>query len=365
MKVGIIGIYDPSYARNYVIREGLERVGVEVVVATPLNRKKHLRGRIFEMVKHFSQVKNCDVILIPAFNQVIAPLIWLMCLLHGKPVLLDYMIGLTDVEEDRQWLKSYKTRIFRWIDRFNLSTLTCITDTAAHCRAFTRLLGGQYSKLRVLPVGARDMLPLLPAPRNKDHIVVQFVGTFIPFHGVDIILEAANLLRDEEHILFEFIGQGQTYKESKALAKKLELSNVRFIKGYFDAPELLDLMAYSTILLGVFGVAEKTNYVVPNKIYEGLLLGRPLITAEAPALQEFFTPGEHFLTVPPGDAQALANAIRQLAASEEERERLRMAGLARIHEQFLPQHIGRKLKNLLDELVGNQGLKKEVLSETL
>lgn len=351
MKVGIIGIYDPHYARNYVIEEGLRRVGVEIVVVR-LNERSRTLGRLWQLVRQFAQVRNCDVILIPAFNQLIAPVIGLLGRLRGKPVLLDYLVGLADVEEGRQKPSGLKFRIFKWVDRFNLSWMTSITDTSAHIRTFSRLLGKeQFPKMHVIPVGARDLLTALPPPHDAGPIVVQYVGTFIPFHGTDIIVQAAHLLRDDPRIQFELIGRGQMYQTCKALADELQLPNIRFIKGYFEPPELLEMVARSTIQLGVFGAAEKTTYVVPNKVYESLFLGRPTITAEAPALNEFFTPGEHVLTVPPGDPQALAQTILHLADSPDERRRLRDAGMMHIQESFLPQHIGVKLRDILREMI--------------
>jgi glycosyltransferase involved in cell wall biosynthesis len=280
---------------------------------------------------------------------------WLLGKLYRQPVLLDYFLGLTDTNEDRQSAAGLKAALYRWIDRFNIASMVSITDAAAHRDAFRDLLGVTPDKMSILPIGIKDdLFQPLPAQANGDRITVQFVGNFIPFQGVDVILRAAALLKDESGIHFEMIGTGQTYRDSTALADELGLSNVEFL-GYIGHPDLLEQMRHSTIQLGVFGDSYKTRYVVPNKVYEGLALGLPMITAESPALDEFFTPGEHLITVPAGNPERLAEAILRLARSPAERERLSAAGARRIQEAFLPEHIGAQLKTVIESLLSQQG----------
>jgi glycosyltransferase involved in cell wall biosynthesis len=282
---------------------------------------------------------------------LLAPFVWLLARLYGKPVLLDYMIGLADMQEDRGQIGGTKAMFFRQIDRLNLSRMTSITDTQAHVAAFARLLGRSFPRLHVVPVGVRDTLAELPPAPSEGTILVQFVGSYIPFHGVDVILRAAQHLQDDPRITFELIGDGQTYTQSVKLAEQLGLSNVTFTKGFFRPPQLFDLLAKGTILLGVFGNAEKTRYVVPNKVFDAMMFGRPLITAESPALNECFTPGKHLVTVPPGDSQALAEAIKRLAENPDKRDQLRAAGRMRVEKAFLPEHIGPHIAAICEGLI--------------
>jgi glycosyltransferase involved in cell wall biosynthesis len=81
-----------------------------------------------------------------------------------------------------------------------------------------------------------------------------------------------------------------------------------------------------------------------------MALGRPVITADSAALTEFFTPGEHVVTVPPGNPEALVHAIRMLVDSSQERHRIGTAAASRIQEAFLPQHIGAQLKTIIEQV---------------
>lgn len=350
LRVLMLGTFKPEYSRNHVIRVGLERAGVEVLSqpfppGTPALRR--MRG----VIAHFPRDRHVDLVLVPMSNQLVAPVYWLMGKLYRQPILLDYFLGLTDLAQDRGGASAPRLAFYRALDRFNIARLDSMTDTAAHRAAFEELVGISPRRMGVIPVGINDdLFQYQPLTSPAQGVTVQFVGTFIPFQGVDVILRAAALLKPDADIRFEIIGDGQTYSAARKLAEELELSNVEF-QPFVPYDQLAARMRRSTIQLGVFGDSFKTRYVVPNKVYEGLALGLPLITAESPALAEFFTPGEHLLTVPPGDPEQLAGAIKQLAGSASERERLGRAAAARIREAFLPEQIGLQLKNMIEPLL--------------
>lgn len=344
MKVCILGAYDPQYTRHYTIIEGLKRVGVSVETVQ-LPPKSSTVQRVMYLLRHWHRIE-ADVLFLTAFNATLAPFVVILAWLTGKRLLVDYMIGLSDTALDRQNMPRWKTELFRWIDRFVTQAVPTVTDTQAHHRYFEQLLGVQLPKMNVLPIGIAD-LPLLTRA-DSSLPVVRYVGTYIPFHGVDVILHAAKHL---PHVQFECVGKGQTLSEMKHLAQTIGVSNVRFIEGYFDRKTLLGYQAKSTIQLGVFGDSDKTHYVVPNKVLESLALGKPMITAYATVLQEVLDVSLHVITVPPNDVVGLAQSIQQLLQDEALQERLRQQGREWIETRYLPQHIGSQLHALLARLV--------------
>lgn len=343
--LAVIGAFAPHYARHAILLDGLAQAGVQVRrFALPPRTPTPQRWR--HLWRSFAAVQGCDAVFLPSFNQTSAPLAGLLASRYRLPLLVDYMVGLSDLGADRQGHAPLRSRVFAHLDRWNIARLHTVTDADAHRREFVRLLGASTERMQVLPVGVRDLDPL-PAP-DTPRPLVQYAGTYIPFHGVEHIVQAAALLPQVD---VELIGTGQHYERSVALAQQLGAHNLRFVKGYFPSEELLAMQARSTIMLGVFGAARKTDYVVPNKVYEALALGRPLITAESSAIREFLSPGEHLLTVPPGDADALAAALQRLLDSPAEQERLRQQGRQRIEEAFLPRHIGARLRAILETLL--------------
>jgi glycosyltransferase involved in cell wall biosynthesis len=352
LHVLMLGAFDPDYPRHSILRTGLEAAGVEVVVRQ-LPKYASTIQRVRLGLRSLKEIRRCDVILIPAFNQSFAPFVWMLTRLTRTPVLLDYMVGITDIVEDRATVSPLKAWMFRQIDRFNTRHLVTLTDTTAHREAFGRLLGGTFPKMHVTPLGVKPEWLRVPPPDLAPPLVAQFIGTYIPFQGVDVILRAAHLLCADARVRFQLIGSGQTYTESSQLAESLELTNVNFVTGFMPLLQLLPYAAQSTISLGVFGNVEKTRYVVPNKVYDGLAMGRAVITAESPAVSQFFTPGKHLLTVPPGDAEALASAIRALLDAPDRIRALGEAGQRHVQEAFLPEHVGAQVRQIVESLVAH------------
>ncbi|MFN8379378.1 MAG: hypothetical protein U0452_11980 [Anaerolineae bacterium] len=92
-------------------------------------------------------------------------------------------------------------------------------------------------------------------------------------------------------VLFELINGGQTAGEMTAQAEADEL-NVRFPQRLFPAGRTDGNASRQHDHAQVFGASAKTNYVVPNKLYRGMALSRPVITAGSAAVREFMAPSK-------------------------------------------------------------------------
>ena len=77
---------------------------------------------------------------------------------------------------------------------------------------------------------------------------------------------------------------------------------------------LPDLYRSAGCALGIFGTSAKAARVIPNKAFQALATATPLITADTPAARELLEDGRDALLVPPGNPEALAEAIRRLAS---------------------------------------------------
>lgn len=346
MRVLILGGFKPTYPRHRIIAEGLRLAGADVTIRSlPLGTSTIRRARL--VLASLRDLRQFDAVLIPAFNQTLAPLIWLAGQICRVPVWLDYMIGLSDVNEDRQTITGFRAQLYRQVDRFNLRALPAITDTQPHIQAFERLLNTRLPHQRVLPVGVQPEWLDTPPPPDQLPLIALFIGTFIPFQGVDVILTAAAQLRDDPRIRFELVGQGQTFKQAENFVRDHGLTNVTLVHGFFPMAELKQRAAAAAVILGVFGAVAKTQYVVPNKIFDGMAMGRAVITAESAAMRDLFTPGEHYLPVAPGDPAALAAALTAAADDLPQMQTIGQAAAERIRTEFLPESIGRQLLDII------------------
>ena len=76
-----------------------------------------------------------------------------------------------------------------------------------------------------------------------------------------------------------------------------------------------DKIVEADLCLGIFGNTDKAKRVIPNKVYECLAVGKPVITADTPAIRELFEDGE-LVFVSVADHISLAKAIMALKNDE-------------------------------------------------
>ena len=152
-------------------------------------------------------------------------------------------------------------------------------------------------------------------------------------------------------VAFTLVGQGQEYEKARDLSAALGTDGI--IKWVDSIPynHLPEEIAGASICLGIFGTSEKALSVIPNKVYQALAVGRPVITADTPATAEWFTDGENCLLVPPGDSKALAAAIRRLVADRELRNSLAQQGHKLFTGEFSPLRIGERMETYLRDIV--------------
>lgn len=101
-------------------------------------------------------------------------------------------------------------------------------------------------------------------------------------------------------------------------------------KPWIHFDEHVVRMRKADIVLGIFGVTRKTQMVIPNKVYEGLAVGKPVITADTPAIRELLADRENVLLCEAGDPHGLADKIRELRDNLLLREQIGKRG----HEFF-------------------------------
>ena len=69
-------------------------------------------------------------------------------------------------------------------------------------------------------------------------------------------------------------------------------------------------LSQADLCLGIFGTSEKAASVIPNKVFQIVAAGRPVLTRDSPAIRELLSPGAPCTyLVPAGDACALAEAV--------------------------------------------------------
>ena len=362
MRVCFFGLFDPAYPRNAVLRRGLQTCGVDVVECRgplafgatpsllPLRRARQL-------VQAFHALPPCDVLYLPEFNQALTPLAAWLARKHRIPLVSDFLVSLYDTAVRDRGQSRWRPRpqLLGLGDRLAAQLSACVlTDTDTHARYFAELYGHRFlSKAATVYVGAPDWtIPSTPLPPRTANGVLRvlFVGYYIPLHGVEYIVRAAKLVAPQNRFEFLLIGSGQTFATVQSEAHSLNCTNVDFLPSVsFD--RLPFHFARADICLGIFGATAKAKRVIPNKVWQALAAGRPVITGDSPAAREAFENERDCLLIPFADAEALANSLVRLADDEALAERLAARAGHLAHDKFSSHALGRRFERILADLV--------------
>jgi spore maturation protein CgeB len=90
------------------------------------------------------------------------------------------------------------------------------------------------------------------------------------------------------------------------------------------------VISRSDVCIGVVGSTAKAGRVVANKVYQAMAMGRVVVTADSPAIREFFSDGRDVCLVPGGDPAALAEKIEFLFRHPEERRAIGSRAVAAV-----------------------------------
>ncbi len=177
-----------------------------------------------------------------------------------------------------------------------------------------------------------------PPLRDGARCTVGFVGSLSPWHGVDLLLEAIRRLTGDAHtrdtprpaavraFRLVIVGRGTEYDTLRAQAQAMGLGDTVEWRGALSHDDAVRAM-------GEFDIAVLPNTLptgAPMKLAEYAAMGRPIIAPDLPNIRDMFTEGTEIVLVRPGDAGALAAAIRRLADNPPGAQRLGRAAQARV-----------------------------------
>ena len=180
----------------------------------------------------------------------------------------------------------------------------------------------------------------------KERPVCAYVGLIGYSQGLDDFVDAARLTPGVDFVIG---GDGSLRRELEARARGLP--NVRFT-GYLDRAALAGFYRESNILFVQTRASDYTNTtVIPVKLYEYMAASRPIVYAGTGLAVEFLRDTGCAVTVPPGDAPAIAAAVAELARDPERRRRLGRSGRAFVERAETREQSSGRLVAAIDELL--------------
>ncbi|PKO09695.1 MAG: hypothetical protein CVU40_10400 [Chloroflexi bacterium HGW-Chloroflexi-2] len=312
LTVCYFGTYRSEYSRNRIMIKGLRKNNVEVIechenlwtgiedrvkavehgIINP-NLWKRMIGAYFRLFKKFKNLPDFDVLVVGYPGQFDVFFAKLLTIFKKKPIIWDVFMSIYLISKERNLhLKNpISVKLLKIIEHLALRLPEkLIIDTKQYADWFYRNYKIPFEKFCIIPTGADDdvfCLDQYVEYQPKEKFIVLYYGTYIPNHGVPYMIEAAKYLNNDSTITFQFIGEGPELDVCQKLIKKYNLQNVE-LYSWMEQEELKKYIREADIVLGAFGNTPQSLMTIQNKIYEGMAMGKVVITGDSETIRSLF-----------------------------------------------------------------------------
>jgi len=334
----------PGYPRTATLRAGLVAGGVEVRDCALLAQWAQRRALHRDLRQAIANERpRCIVVPYPGHHVVAG-----IRARSDVPVVLDLFLSAYDTAiEDRRLAEpgSLAAGLLHRLDaRACAAADLVLLDTpenAAYVAALTGLPAEHFGWMPVSDPAANAVAA--PWPTSADGVLrILFFGTGVPLHGLATLVEAVAAAPQVELTLV-----GGT-REDRARAGVRLGGRLALAPEFVDRARLQELLGHCQLVAGVFGASNKTQRVVPWKVVHALAAGRPVITADTPAICGWLDGSDAVFLVPAAEPARLAETLRGLAAEPARVARAAAAARPAYDRHFSAARCGERWGTLLE-----------------
>jgi glycosyltransferase involved in cell wall biosynthesis len=372
MKIIAWGTYDLGKPRTRILMRGLRENGVDLEechtdVWAGVEDKSQVSGLRTKLqlafkwllsypslIFRYLKAPEHDFVYVGYLGQLDVLVLWPFARLKGARIIWDAFLSLYEmIVEDREYLRASSALaklLFFWEWCACRAADRIVLDTEAHAAYFVQTFHVPQERMAAVFVGVEpEVFPSrvdLPLSRDqKSPFRVLFYGQFIPLHGIETIIRAA---QSAENVQWIMIGEGQQAEKIKGMLSEHPVENLTWIP-WVPYRELIAQIHAADVCLGIFGMTGKATRVIPNKIFQILSAGKPLITMESPAIRELLDPNmPGVMLVPPGNPNTLLEAVNE--ARDQRENDLRNDLHKEVQQRINPSAIGRSMIEIIHEL---------------
>ena len=284
------------------------------------------------------------------------PTAWLLARLKGCPFLLEIR-DLWPAFAIAVGVLQNKTliRLSEWLERFLYQHADKVIVNSPGFIKHVTNRGAE--DVTLIPNGA-DPTMFDPQARGmafreehglQDHFVVLYAGAHGLSNDLDVVLGAAELLQNDPSIMIVLLGSGKEKPHLLANAAERGLDNLLFLPpvSKLAMPEAL---AGADACLAILKPIEMYKTTYPNKVFDYMAAGRPVILAIDGVIKEVVEEADAGIPVPPGDPTAMASAIRMLANDPKKCQKLGNNGRNKVVTCFSRNDLAKKFIALLEAM---------------
>ena len=152
-------------------------------------------------------------------------------------------------------------------------------------------------------------------------------------HGLETVLEAADLCRENDSIKFLIMGEGAERSRLEGLAQSRKLTNVIF-KDFVPHEEMPSYLAALDLFVVHLKPDPVFRTVIPSKIFEAMAMGTPLLHAVEGESAEIVKNSGAGVCIPSGDVYSMAEAIVDLSKQPAKLQQMARRGPAAVKKEY-------------------------------
>ncbi|GAA0780830.1 glycosyltransferase family 4 protein [Hathewaya limosa] len=186
--------------------------------------------------------------------------------------------------------------------------------------------------------------------RKKIGIENKFALCYAGIHGLaqglEVIVNAAEILKDKKDIQFVFIGDGPEKQKLIDMTKEKGLNNITFLPVQLkpNMPRIIASMDGTIIPLKKLDIFKGA---LPSKMFEALSSELPIVLAVEGEAEKLINNAKAGIVVEPENSQEIADAVLKLYEDKKLRKELGANGRKYVKENYSRESITRKLENIL------------------
>ena len=354
----ILSYYFPAYVRTHTLLSALRELpNVELYQAVNTTTNfLHYFETIYKVIA--IRIKYNPDLYILGFRGY--EFYWLIRLLTCKrPLLFDHMMSPYDsLLHEKQKIKpdSIPSRILYWYEQSILKNADIVlADTPLHRQFFIQQFRIPERKVCVVHVGTDEKL-FKPIPiKLANTFTIFFYGSFLPLHGMPIILEAAKMVQ-ELPIRFHLVGGHKL--DLTWFHNTVQQNNLTNIDHTLWIPYKLLPNAIATAHLclgGPLGNTGQAQRIITGKTYQFLRMAKPTVIGQV-AHTYPFRDRDNCFYIPQGNANALTGTIRWAFTHRSQLPEIGQNGYRIYQDNFSKHKISLELETVI---------KNEILSASI
>jgi glycosyltransferase involved in cell wall biosynthesis len=207
-----------------------------------------------------------------------------------------------------------------------------------HISEYSRKVAGHAaSPSAKVILGGVDADKFTPGSTRGDGVL--FVGRILPHKGVHDLVDAI-----PPGVSLRIVGRAMDERYLRSLQQRARGKEVVFVHDADDRALVEEYRRAGCVVLpSVYTTPDGMTTAVPEllgqTLLEAMACGKPVICTDVASMPEVVVQGENGLIVPPGDPQAMAEAIAAILGSPARAQAMGEAGRRRVLERFQWPHV--------------------------